>query len=39
VFFDADEKAEFGRSVAAMDLARAGGAATIVVLTDALPQQ
>jgi biopolymer transport protein ExbD/biopolymer transport protein TolR len=38
VFFDAAEKAEFGRTVAAMDLARAGGAATIVVLTDPLPQ-
>ncbi len=38
VFFDADEKAEFGRAVEAMDLARAGGAATIVVLTDPLPQ-
>jgi len=38
VFFDADEEAEFGRTVDAMDLARAGGAATIVVLTDALPQ-
>jgi biopolymer transport protein ExbD/biopolymer transport protein TolR len=38
VFFDADEKAEFGRTVDAMDLARAGGAATIVVLTTPLPQ-
>jgi len=38
VFFDADEKAEFGRTVDAMDLARAGGAATIVVLTAPLPQ-
>jgi biopolymer transport protein TolR len=38
VFFDADEEAEFGRTVDAMDLARAGGAATIVVLTDPLPQ-
>ena len=37
VFFDADEEAEFGRSVDAMDLARAGGATTIVVLTDPLP--
>jgi biopolymer transport protein ExbD/biopolymer transport protein TolR len=38
VFFDAHEEAEFGRTVDAMDLARAGGAATIVVLTDPLPQ-
>jgi len=38
VFFDADEEAEFGRTVDAMDLARAGGAATIVVLTEPLPQ-
>jgi len=38
VFFDADEQAEFGATVDAMDLARAGGAATIVVLTDPLPQ-
>jgi biopolymer transport protein ExbD/biopolymer transport protein TolR len=38
VFFDADETAEFGRAVEAMDLARAGGAATVVVLTDPLPQ-
>ena len=38
VFFDADDEAEFGRSVDAMDLARAGGAATIVVLTEPLPQ-
>ena len=33
VFFDADEEAEFGKAVAAMDLARAGGANTIAVLT------
>jgi biopolymer transport protein TolR len=39
VFFDAEEEAEFGKAVETMDLARAGGAATIVVLTDALPQQ
>jgi biopolymer transport protein TolR len=38
VFFDADEEAEFGKSVDAMDLARAGGAATIVVLTAPLPK-
>jgi biopolymer transport protein TolR len=33
VFFDADEEAEFGKAVATMDLARAGGASTIAVLT------
>jgi biopolymer transport protein TolR len=33
VFFDADEEAEFGKAVLAMDLARAGGASTIAVLT------
>jgi biopolymer transport protein ExbD len=38
VFFDADDEAEFGKTVEAMDLARAGGAATIVVLTAALPK-
>jgi len=38
VFFDAAEDAQFGKAVEAMDLARAGGAATIVVLTAALPQ-
>ena len=36
VFFDADEEAEFGKTVEAMDLARAGGATTIVVLTEPL---
>jgi biopolymer transport protein ExbD/biopolymer transport protein TolR len=36
LFFDADEDAQFGRAVEAMDLARAGGATTIVVLTAAL---
>ena len=34
VFFDAEDEAEFGCAVEAMDLARAGGAATIAVLTD-----
>jgi biopolymer transport protein ExbD/biopolymer transport protein TolR len=34
VFFDAEDEAEFGNAVEAMDLARAGGAATIAVLTD-----
>jgi biopolymer transport protein TolR len=36
LFFDADDDAEFGKTVEAMDLARAGGASTIVVLTEAL---
>jgi biopolymer transport protein ExbD/biopolymer transport protein TolR len=34
VFFDADDDAEFGTAVEAMDFARAGGAATIAVLTE-----
>jgi biopolymer transport protein TolR len=34
VFFDADNDAEFGPAVECMDLARAGGASTIAVLTD-----
>jgi biopolymer transport protein TolR len=38
VFFDADEEAEFGSTVDAMDLARAGGATTIVVLTAPLAE-
>ena len=38
LFFDAEEDAKFGHAVEAMDLARAGGASTIVVLTDALRQ-
>ncbi|HKP64494.1 MAG TPA: biopolymer transporter ExbD [Polyangiales bacterium] len=33
IFFDADEEAEFGKAVSTMDLARAGGANTIAVLT------
>jgi biopolymer transport protein TolR len=33
VFFDADEEAEFGKAVTTMDLARAGGANPIAVLT------
>jgi biopolymer transport protein ExbD/biopolymer transport protein TolR len=36
VFFDADEDAEFGIAVHAMDLARGGGADTIAVVTQAL---
>jgi len=38
VFFDAAEDAEFGKAAEAMDLARGGGAATIVLLTEPLPQ-
>jgi biopolymer transport protein ExbD/biopolymer transport protein TolR len=34
IFFDADEDADFGRAAAALDLARAGGATTIAVLTE-----
>jgi biopolymer transport protein TolR len=34
VFFDAEEDAEFGWAVEAMDLSRAGGAATIAVLIE-----
>jgi biopolymer transport protein TolR len=37
IFVDADESAEFGDVVNVMDLARAGGAATIAVLTEPLP--
>jgi biopolymer transport protein ExbD len=38
IFFDAQEDAEFGRAVEVMDLARGGGASTIAVLTDPLPE-
>jgi biopolymer transport protein ExbD/biopolymer transport protein TolR len=38
VFFDADEEAEFGIAVHAMDLARGGGADTIAVVTQPLPR-
>lgn len=38
LFFDAAEDAPFGAAVEAMDLARAGGAATIVVLTAPIKQ-
>ena len=38
VFFDADEEAEFGQAAQVMDLARGGGAATIVLLTEPLPK-
>ena len=34
VFFDAEDDAQFGWAVEAMDLARGGGAATVAVLTD-----
>jgi biopolymer transport protein ExbD/biopolymer transport protein TolR len=37
IFVDADELAQFGDVVSVMDLARAGGASTIAVLTEALP--
>jgi biopolymer transport protein TolR len=36
VFFDAEDDAEFGKAVKTMDLARAGGASTIAVLTTAM---
>ena len=36
IFFDADEDAEFGKAVKAMDLARGGGADTIAVVTEPL---
>jgi biopolymer transport protein ExbD/biopolymer transport protein TolR len=36
IFFDADEDAEFGTAMKAMDLARGGGADTIAVVTQAL---
>lgn len=39
IFFDADEEAEFGKAVATMDMARAGGASTIAVLTERLRSQ
>ena len=34
VFFDADDDAEFGTAMEALDFARAAGAATIAVLTE-----
>jgi biopolymer transport protein ExbD len=36
VFFDADDDAPFGTSMAVMDVARKGGGAKIVVLTEAI---
>jgi len=34
IFFNAEDDAEFGKTVEAMDLARGGGATTIAVLTE-----
>jgi biopolymer transport protein TolR len=34
IFFDAEDDADFGSAVEVVDMARAGGAATIAVLTD-----
>jgi len=39
VFFDAEDDAPFGAAVEAMDLARAGGATTIAVVTNPLTQR
>ena len=39
IFFNADDDAEFGKTVEAMDLARGGGASTIAVLVEPLPSQ
>ena len=39
VFFDAEDDAPFGAAVEAMDLARAGGASTIAVVTTPLAQR
>jgi biopolymer transport protein TolR len=36
VFFDAEDDAQYGHAVEAMDLARAGGASTIAVVTEGL---
>ncbi len=36
VFFDAEDDAQYGYAVEAMDLARAGGASTIAVVTEGL---
>lgn len=36
VFFDAEDDAQFGDAVTAMDLARGGGATTVAVLTDSI---
>jgi biopolymer transport protein TolR len=36
IFFDAEDDAQFGDAVEALDLSRGGGAATIAVMTDAL---
>ncbi len=39
IFFDAADEAEFGRAVEIMDIARAGGATTIAVLTQQISGQ
>jgi biopolymer transport protein ExbD len=39
VFFDAEDDAPFGISMTVMDVARKGGGAKIVVLTDALAKR
>lgn len=39
VFFDAEDDAPFGAAVEAMDLARAGGATTIAVVTNPLTER
>jgi biopolymer transport protein ExbD len=39
VFFDAEDDAPFGRSMQVMDVARKGGGAKIVVLTEAIAQR
>jgi len=36
IFFDAEDDAEYGYAVEAMDLARAGGASTIAVVTESI---
>ncbi|MFW6087579.1 MAG: ExbD/TolR family protein [Myxococcota bacterium] len=38
LFFDAEDDSEFGRAMEIMDRARGGGATTIAVMTDAIPQ-
>jgi biopolymer transport protein ExbD len=38
IFFDATDDADFGRAAHVLDLARAGGATTIAVMTEALAQ-
>lgn len=38
IFFDADDEADFGAAVAAIDLARGGGAETVAVVTQPVPR-